>query len=100
MRCSWRTGSPLLSVPPGTLAIVAKATVAMSAATMVHESEVFISHSLSFCTSSLCVSMKISWAVLPPLFWCATKCFGRCSLMHYKYRSVSNLNQVYEWLIS
>ncbi|KAI7983906.1 hypothetical protein LOK49_LG15G00481 [Camellia lanceoleosa] len=46
MRCAWRTRSPLLSVPTGMLSIVAKAIVAMSAAMMVHEFEVFISHSV------------------------------------------------------
>ena len=60
-----RVGVPFPSLmPPGTVADVAKATVAMSAATTEHELEVVLSHALPFFTSSSCFSVKICLAVL------------------------------------
>ncbi|PON94970.1 hypothetical protein TorRG33x02_091690 [Trema orientale] len=60
-----RVGLPLVSlVPPGTVVEVAKATVAMRAATTEQDSEVFVSHSPPALTSSPCVSVKRSFAVL------------------------------------
>lgn len=49
----WSNGMPLFwSLPPGTVAEVAKATVAIRAATKEHDSEVFVSHSSPLFTSS------------------------------------------------
>lgn len=62
----WRSsmGLPLSSLmPPGTVAEVAKATVAISAETTEHESEVALSHLPPFSTSSLCDSLKTSFGV-------------------------------------
>ena len=52
------------SMPPGMVAEVVNAIVAMRAATTKHELEVLFSHSLPFSTRFLWVSMKISLAVL------------------------------------
>ena len=58
------TGLPVSSLtPPGIVADVANATVAISAATREHDSEVFVSHSLPSLTSDLCVSVKICFGV-------------------------------------
>ena len=62
----WRSsiGLPLSSlIPPGTVAEVAKATVAISAATTEQESDVALSHFPPFSTSSLCDSLKTSFGV-------------------------------------
>ncbi len=60
-----RVGVPLSSLmPPGTVVELAKATVAMSAATTEQELEVLISHWLPSLTSSLWVSVNISLEVL------------------------------------
>lgn len=53
--------------PPGTVADVAKATVAMSATTTEHDLEVLFSHSPPFSTRFLWVSMNIYFGVLPSL---------------------------------
>ena len=51
--CVSRVGVPLLSlIPPGTAVDVAKATVAMSAATTEQDSEVLFNHSPPLLTSS------------------------------------------------
>ena len=63
-----RTGFPC-SVLPGIVAEVAKATVAISAATTEHESEVLSSHFPPSFTRSLCVVVKISFAVFPSLLY-------------------------------
>ncbi|KAJ9689139.1 hypothetical protein PVL29_014674 [Vitis rotundifolia] len=63
-----RTGFPL-SMPPGTVADVAKATVAISAATTEHDFEVSFSHPPPRSTSALCVSVKTSTAVSPALLY-------------------------------
>ena len=61
---SARIGLPVFSSrPPGTVADVAKATVATSTATSEHDSDVLLSHLLPFSTSFLCDSMKTSLAV-------------------------------------
>ena len=51
--------------PPGTVVALAKATVAMSAATTEQDSEVLLSHSLPSLRRSLWVSVNISFEVLP-----------------------------------
>ncbi|KAJ9696110.1 hypothetical protein PVL29_008384 [Vitis rotundifolia] len=74
---SSRFGVPTFSfTPPGTVADVAKATVAMRAATTEHDSEVLNSHSPPAWTRSVCFSVKISFAVSP--FWLqrTKKCCG------------------------
>ena len=53
-----------ISMSPGIAVDVAKATVAMSAATTEHDSAVLSSHSPPFVTKSSCVSLKISSGVL------------------------------------
>ena len=59
-------GMPLSCLtPPGTVVALAKATVAMSAATTEQDSEVLLSHSLPSLTRSLWVSVNISFEVLP-----------------------------------
>ena len=59
-----RTGLPVSSVtPPGMVAEVANATVAISAATTEHDSEVLVSHSLPSLTRVLCVSVKICFGL-------------------------------------
>ena len=61
-----RFGVPSFSfTPPGTVEDVAKATVAMRAATTEHDSEVLDSHSPPVFTRSLCSRVKISLAVSP-----------------------------------
>ncbi|KAJ9680129.1 hypothetical protein PVL29_019422 [Vitis rotundifolia] len=55
---------PPSSIPPGMLAIVAKATVVTTVATREHELEVLISDSLPSFTNSLCDSLNICFAVL------------------------------------
>ena len=63
--CFSRVGFPLsASMPPGMVAEVVNATVAMRAATTEHELEVLFSHSPPFSTRFLWVSVKISLAVL------------------------------------
>ena len=62
----WRSniGLPMSSlIPPGTVAEVAKATVAVSAATTEQKSDVALSHFPPFSTSSLCDSLKTSFGV-------------------------------------
>ncbi|TQD77305.1 hypothetical protein C1H46_037171 [Malus baccata] len=72
-----RIGAPLSSLmPPGTVVEVAKATVAMRAATTEQDSEVLVSHSPPALTIVVWVSVKISFAVLPFLLWRAKKCSG------------------------
>ena len=53
--------------PPGTVVALAKATVAMSAATTEQDSEVLVSHSPPSLTRSLWVSVNISLEVSPLL---------------------------------
>lgn len=61
---SARTGVPEVSLtPPGIVADVANATVAINAATSEQDSEVFVSHALPSLTSNLCVSVKICFGV-------------------------------------
>ena len=61
---SSRVGVPLSSLtPPGTVADVAYATVATSAATTEQDSEVLVSQSLASLMRPLCDSMKTSFAV-------------------------------------
>ena len=61
---SLKTGEPVLSSsPPGTDADVAKATVAMSAATTEHDSEVLTSQLLPSFRRSLCEVVKISCGI-------------------------------------
>ena len=63
--CFSRVGFQLSdSMPPGMVAEVVKATVAMRASMREHELEVLLSHSPPFSTWFLWVSVKISLAVL------------------------------------
>ncbi|KAJ9696096.1 hypothetical protein PVL29_008377 [Vitis rotundifolia] len=63
--CSSRLGLLLFSlIPPGTLAVEAKATVVISVATNEHELEVLLSHWPPFSTRSLCDSLNTSFGVL------------------------------------
>ena len=72
-----RVGVPLSCLtPPGTVVELAKATVAMSAATTEHELEVLVSHLLPSSTSFLWVSVNISLEVFPSLFWRGKKWKG------------------------
>lgn len=60
-----RVGLPVISLmPPGTVVAVAKATVAISAPMTVQDSEALVSHAAPAFTSSLWVSLKMSFAVL------------------------------------
>lgn len=72
-----RVGLPLSSLmPPGTVVAVAKATVAMRAATTEQDSEVLVSHCPPSFTIFLWDSVKRSLAVWPILLWRAKKCSG------------------------
>ncbi|KAJ9696072.1 hypothetical protein PVL29_008363 [Vitis rotundifolia] len=67
LKAGWfsRVGTPSPSLtPPGTVADVANATVAMRAATTEHELEVLLSHSPPFSTRSAWLFVNISLAVL------------------------------------
>jgi len=76
-------GSPVsLLLPPGTVLDVAKETPARSAATTEQDSEVSLSHSLPFCTSSSCDFLNNSPAVLSSLFVLTVKCSGTSSLVY------------------
>ncbi|RDX77179.1 hypothetical protein CR513_42735, partial [Mucuna pruriens] len=67
---SSRVGMPVLFwTPPGTVLDVAKATVAITAATTEHDSEVLFSHSPPLLTRPSCVSLKISLGVLYSLLY-------------------------------
>ncbi|CAK7346528.1 unnamed protein product [Dovyalis caffra] len=80
-----RTGEPLSSLfPPGTAADVAKATVAMSAATTEQDSEVLASHSPPLLTSSWCEIVNISFEVRPSELWRGKKLPGMEYLTYYK----------------
>ena len=60
----FKRGMPVpWSTPPGTVAEVVNATVAMSAATREHDSEVLVSHFPPSLMRFLCVVMKISLGV-------------------------------------
>lgn len=79
LKAGWlsRVGLPLSAArPPGTVADVVNATVAMSAATREHEFEVLFSHSPPFSTRPLWDSVKISLAVLLCLLYRTKKCMG------------------------
>lgn len=72
-----RFGVPTFSfTPPGTVADVAKATVAIRAATTEHDSEVLDSQSPPAFTRFLCSWVKISFAVSPLLLHRTKKCCG------------------------
>ena len=88
--CRSRFGLPLPSfIPPGTVAVVAKATVVINAATNEHELEVSFSHFPPSLTKSLCDSMKTSLGVLFSLLRLTKKplgtdCFTYCQSMAIK----------------
>ncbi|TQD78508.1 hypothetical protein C1H46_035937 [Malus baccata] len=80
-----RVGVPLSSLmPPGTVVEVAKATVAMRAATTEQDSEVLVNHSPPSLTIVVWVSVKICFAVLPFSLWRAKKCSGMEVFTNYK----------------
>ena len=84
-----RIGLPLCSLrPPGTVAEVVSATLAMSAATTKHDSEVLDSHSWPSFTSSLCVFVKISFGVLPLLLYPRKKYRGIDSLTNCDVQNI------------
>ena len=69
--------------PPGTVAVVAKATVVTSVATNEHELEVAVSHLAPSFTKSLCDVLKTSLGVMSSLLRfikksCGTEYFTYC----------------------
>ena len=96
--CCSRLGLPLFSIiPPGTLAVVAKATVVISVVTNEHELAVLFSHCPPFSTRCLCDSLNTSFGVIPLLFGllqsdnksCGTVVFTYCG----KFNSTYEINQ-------
>lgn len=77
LKAGWfcKVGVPLLSsfTPPGTVAEVAKATVAIRAATTEHDWEVLMSHSPPCFASCSCVSLNISFGVFDSLLYLGKK---------------------------
>ncbi|PON32069.1 hypothetical protein PanWU01x14_364440 [Parasponia andersonii] len=72
-----RVGFPLrLSVPPGKVVELAKATVAMRVATTEQDVEVLVSHSPPALTSALWFLVKICCGVSPLLLARRKKCGG------------------------
>lgn len=68
-----RAGVPLSDTPPGMVADAANATVATSAATKEHDSEVLVNQLLSSTTNSRWVSLNIALAVLCSLLYVGKK---------------------------
>lgn len=77
-----KVGSPPALTPPGTVMAEANATVAMSAATTEHDSDVWVSHSPPALINSVCWTVKTSFGVLPSLLRRVKKCRGIDSLMN------------------